>query len=85
MSLEKSIFFLLHDHTKHKLWSFTIREGTILSFLKKMYYMAHQRGDILVFGYLWCSQKWLDKKKRVHLDREINAFDYQLCNKNLIM
>ena len=28
--------FLLHDNTKNKIWSFTIREGTILSFLKNI-------------------------------------------------
>ena len=44
--------FLSHDNTKHKLCSFTIREGTILSFLKNLYYMAHQRKDILAFSEL---------------------------------
>ena len=36
-------FSLLHDHTKHKLWSFTIREGTILSFLYKFCITWHTR------------------------------------------
>ena len=30
-------------HTKHKLWSFTIREGTILSLLNKFCITWHTR------------------------------------------
>ena len=46
-------FSLVHAHTKQKLLSFTIREGTILSLLNNFYITWHTREkDILAFGEL---------------------------------
>ena len=40
------VFSLFHAHTKHKLLSFTIREGTILSLLNKFCITWHTREKI---------------------------------------
>ena len=46
-------FPLFHTHTKNKLWSLTIREGTILSLLNKVCIPWHtSEKDILAFGEL---------------------------------
>ena len=72
MSLEMSkiafyfVFSLFHAHTKHKLWSFTIREGTILSLLNKFHGTLEKRyfsiGELLVMD-----QKVTGQKKNVHM------------------
>ena len=42
-----AIFFpLFHDHTKHKLWSFTIREDTFLLLPNKFCITWHTREKI---------------------------------------
>ena len=68
-------FPLIHAHTKHKHWSFTIREGTILSLLNKL--VLHGRLEIRYFR-IWriigdvTKSGWT--KKRVHiLGREARA------------
>ena len=71
-------FSLFHAHTKRKLWSFTIRKGTILLALNTFCITWHTREKIFkhLENYWWCNQKWLDKKKRVHNLYNINYFHH---------